>query len=112
MCSRRPACCACLGAALKPPGGFAEKQPVYTPTAISNTSPQAHGFSQELIALIRERRAQNPTLGVPDVLVALELAKASLLSESGVSAARMRILAGIAAAFVVGVGMFVFFMSK
>ena len=68
-------------------------------------------FSQELIALIRTRRAQDPTLGLPDVLVAMELAKAALLSESGVTTARNRAVLVAAAVLISGVAAFLFFAS-
>ena len=80
----------------------------YTPTAFANPSQRAHALSQELLTLVSQRRAQDPALGVPDSLVALELAKASLLSQSGVAGApqRMVVLALAAAALIAGVAVF------
>ena len=69
-------------------------------------------FSQEIIALIRERRAQTPMLGLPDALVAMELAKAALLSESGITTARSHALIVVAAALIVAVSAFVIFASQ
>ncbi len=69
-------------------------------------------FSQELIALVRERRAQTPTLGLPDALVAMELAKAALLSESGVTTARTHALIVAAAVLVAAVSAFIVFASQ
>lgn len=51
-------------------------------------------------------------LGLPDLLVGIELAKSSLLSESGVSAARSRILVLAAAALIAGVAAFILFTSN
>jgi hypothetical protein len=62
-----------------------------------------------MAALIRERRAQDPSLGAPDAFVALELVKASLLEESGATVTRRRValLAAVAlSAAVAGVALF------
>lgn len=81
---------------------------MYTPTAFANPSQRAHALSQELLTLVSQRRSQDPALGVPDSLVALELAKASLLSPSGATGApqRMAVLALAAAALIAGVTVF------
>lgn len=68
-----------------------------TPTSISNPSPRAEAFSRELIDLVRRHRERDPSCGLPDVLVALELAKASLLAEAGMTGVRRAIFAVVAA---------------
>ncbi|MFQ5513583.1 MAG: hypothetical protein ACE5FG_04035 [Myxococcota bacterium] len=85
---------------------------MYTPTTFANPSAQAEALSRELDALIRTQRAQNPTLGLPDVLVAMELAKAGLLDEAGLTAARSRVLGVALAALIVGVSAFLFFAAS
>jgi len=87
---------------LESPGRRVEDPDVYTPTTLSNPSARAQGLSEELSAVLRERRAQDPTLGLPDVLVATEVIRASLLSESGITAARSRIVAVVAALLLSG----------
>jgi hypothetical protein len=86
---------------------------VYSPTRIVDASPRAKALSQDLAALIKERRMQDPSLGVPDAFVALELLKVSLLEESGVTAASGRVaaIAGVALAAVV-TGVALFLMSR
>ena len=81
---------------------------MYTPAAFSTPSRQADTFSQELIALARERQGQNPTLGLPDVLVAMELAKVALLAESGVTMTRSRALVVGAVVLLAVIAAFVF----
>ncbi len=83
---------------------------MYTPTTLG-ASRQAEAFSHELVAWVRKRRAQDPTLGLLDVLAGFELAKASLLAESGVAGTRARILAIAVALLVAGVGAAFFFLA-
>jgi hypothetical protein len=56
---------------------------VYSRTTTTDPTPRIEALSRDVKALIKERRAQDPRLGVPDALAALELVKASLLEESG-----------------------------
>jgi hypothetical protein len=97
---------------LKSMGRSAEQDVVYSPTVISNPSREAEMFSQEIIALTRERRAQTPALGLPDALVAMELAKGALLSESGITTARSHVLIVAAAVLIAAVSAFVIFASQ
>jgi len=86
---------------------------VYTPTTITDASPRAQALSQEVAALINQRRTEDPSLGVPDSLVALELAKASLLQESGIPlAGRRLVLAALVALSLAVTGFFVFFLMS
>jgi hypothetical protein len=86
---------------------------VYTPTKITDPPPRAQALSYDVAALIKERRTQDPSLGVPDTLVALELVKTSVLEESGITLARGRFAliaaVGLAAAVV---GFAIFLMSQ
>ena len=84
---------------------------MYTSTTLANPSQRAHTLSLELTALVRARRAQDLELGVPDALVALELSKAPLLSESGVTTAQRRAVAIAAALLISVVASFLFFLS-
>jgi hypothetical protein len=82
---------------------------VYTLTTIADPSLRAKALSQELAALIKQRQAQDPSLGAADAFVALELLKASLLEESGVavSGRRVALIAAVAlSAAVAGVALF------
>ncbi len=76
---------------------------MYTPTAFATPSPRAQALSQELIALVAQRRSHDPGLGISDALVALELAKASLLSEgTGRAPQWLAIAAAVLAAVIAG----------
>lgn len=79
---------------------------------INSASPRAKSLSQEVRALIRERRSHDPGLGVPDALVALELARASLLEESGVTAVGRRLIVAVAGAVLLATGLMLFQMSR
>jgi hypothetical protein len=79
---------------------------------IDGASPRAKSPSQELRALIRARRSHDPGLGVPDALAALELAKASLLEESGVTAVGRRLIVAVAGAVLLATGLMLFLMSR
>ena len=62
-----------------------------------------------MAALIKERQAQDPSLGAADAFVALELLKATLLEESGVAVTgrRVALIAAVAlCTAVVGVALF------
>jgi hypothetical protein len=84
---------------------------VYSHTTLANPSQRAQALSHELLALVSQRRSQDPALGVPDTLVALELAKASLLSQgSGALASRQLALGAVVLAVVVA-SFAVFFVS-
>jgi hypothetical protein len=86
---------------------------VYTPTTIADPSPRAQALSRDLASLVERRRAQDPGLGVPDALVALELVKASMLEESGVAlTGRRAVLVAIVALAVATAGMAFFLMSQ
>lgn len=64
---------------------------MYSPTTISDPPPRVEALSRDVKALIKERRAEDPRLGVTDTLAALELVKVSLLEESGVQPAVRRV---------------------
>lgn len=65
-----------------------------------------------MAGLIKERSAGDPGLGVPDMLIALELVKASLLEESGVALSGPRTALIVAVALSVAIaGFAVFLMS-
>jgi hypothetical protein len=99
----------CLKQSARP----AEHLTVYTSTTIADPSPRAEALSGEVLALLRERRGQDPNLGVLETLVALELVKASLLEESGVASAGRRTVVVVAVALSVAVAAFMlFFMSR
>ncbi len=83
---------------------------MYPATHYASPSVRAQTLSQELIGLLRQRRAQDPGLGVSDAVMALELAKASLLSESGLMGRRVALVVGAAIALIVALGV-VFFSA-
>ena len=85
---------------------------MYTPTKITDPPPRAQALSYDLAALIKERRTQDPSLGVPDTLVALELAKTSLLEESGITLARGRFALVAAVALSAAVAGFALFLMS
>jgi hypothetical protein len=104
----RPALACAL--ALKNSRHPAELLLVDTPTTvIDDPSARAQALSHDLTALIAERRTQDPSLGVPDTLVALELAKASLLEDAGVPLAGGRAVLIAAVALAVAVVAFALF---
>jgi thiazole synthase ThiGH ThiG subunit len=82
---------------------------VYTATTSTDASPRAQGLSRDLAALIRERRAQDAGLGLPDAIVALELTREALLAESGVALAARRGVLAVALALAILVAGFAFF---
>jgi hypothetical protein len=85
---------------------------VYTSTTIADPSPRAEALSRDVLALLRERRGQDPALGVLEALVALELVKASLLEESGVATAGRRIVLVAAAALALAVAASMIFVMS
>lgn len=90
-----------------------EARLVYTPTTFTDASRRAQALSQDVASLIRRRRSEDPSLGVPDALLALELAKASLLEESGIGLTGRRLLLAVAVALSVAVtGFSVFFLMN
>jgi hypothetical protein len=82
---------------------------MYTSTTIVDPSPQAEALSREILNVFDEHRAKDPDLGIPDTLVALELAKASVLEKFGISLPRtwgvlvtaLLLLASVGVAFIV-----------
>jgi hypothetical protein len=98
---------------LKAAARSAEPSLVYTPTKLSNPPPRAKALFCDVVAMIKERRAQDPSLGVPDTLIALELVKSSLLEESGITLARGRfaLVAAVALSAMVA-GFALFLMSQ
>ena len=89
----------------------AERGLVYTHTILTNPSQRAQALSHELLALVGQRRSHDPTLGIPDTLVALELAKATLLAEGAGSIASRQLALGAVVLAVVIAGFAVFFVS-
>jgi len=55
---------------------------VYTPTPIRDASPRSEALSEAVRQVIDEHRRRDPQLGAPEALVALELAKTSLLQDA------------------------------
>jgi len=91
----------------------AERWLVYPHTTFPNhPSHRAQALSQELLALVNQRRSHDPTLGLPDALVALELAKASLLSQGAGGVARQQLALGAVVLAVVIAGFAVFFVGQ
>lgn len=83
---------------------------MYTATTLTDPPPRAKALSLALDAMIREQRERDPSLGVPDALVALELTKAALLEQSGVPVAGRRAALVVAAALAVAVAGFALFV--
>jgi hypothetical protein len=88
----------------------AERWFVYPHTTFANPSQRAQALSHELLALVSQRRSHDPALGIPDTLVALELAKASLLTE-GTGAGQHLALGAVVLAVVIA-GFAVFFVGQ
>lgn len=75
-----------------------------------DASPRSQALALEVTSLIRERRAGDPDLGFPEALIALELAKRSLLRESGFEATSRRIAVFVVAALSVVIAGLAFFL--
>jgi hypothetical protein len=82
------------------------------PTTITGACPRAQGLARELEAIVKERRGQDPGLGIPDALVALDLVKASLLEESGIAPAGTRAILVAAVALAITVAGFMLFVAS
>jgi hypothetical protein len=85
---------------------------VYSHTTFANPSQRAQALSHELLALVSQRRSHDPALGIPDTLVALELAKASLLTEGTGAVASQHLALGAVVLAVVIAGFTVFFVGQ
>jgi hypothetical protein len=86
---------------------------VYSHTTSANSSQRAQALSHELLALVGQRRSHDPALSIPETLAALELAKASLLSEgNGAIASQHLALAAAVGLAVVIAGFAVFFVGQ
>lgn len=80
---------------------------------ITDASPRSQALSYEVAALINQRRTEDPSLSVPEALVALELTKASLLEASGVPfSGRRLVLAAVVALSIAVTGFFAFFLMN
>ena len=77
-----------------------------TPLFTAMPSVEAQALSQDLVRVVRERRAQNPALGAQDLEQAVALARQQLDAELGGSGLRHKqVLAMLVAAAIALVGL-------